>query len=110
MPPEQEQAKGALRALAASIAAQPELAVALRARWSPGASSPAAERSDPPLPEEVRSLADRLAETLPGLMTQDPATSLGAIFDEPAGDVLLGWCEASVGRRDVSMSRVLSLA
>jgi hypothetical protein len=53
--------------------------------------------------------ASVLAVALPLLGVSEPAT-LGALLDDPAGDVLLTWCAASTWRRDVSMARLLGLA
>jgi serine/threonine-protein kinase len=110
MPPAQEQGYQALRTLGAAMAASPDLAVGLRARWRPGGAASAADRASLALPDDVRALADGLAETLPHLVSGEQAASASKLFDEPAGEAILTWCEASAGRRDVAIAKLLSLA
>ncbi len=98
----------ALSTLTAAILDRPELAAPLGALWRRRA--PLA-RGDSGLPDEVLDAANRLAETLPSLTQSDPQlASLGALFGEPAGEVLLAWCSASVWRADVRMAPLLAMA
>src|SRR6202040_2298258 len=111
--PEQEprqEGHDGLRTLGAAIAANPALTGALRARWrrggagqNPGGAAPHEAPPPPPLPPEMRAVADRLGETLPLLVSAEQVASIGPLFDEPAAEVLLTWCAASAGRRDVAI-------
>ncbi len=98
----------ALSTLTEAILARPELGAVLGARWRRRGP---AEDGDASLSEEIRDAANRLAQTLPAATQSDPqVASLGALFDEPEGEVLLAWCAASVWRADVRLAPLLAMA
>jgi len=101
-----EQAHAALRALAQSSVAQPDLLDALSAFWHPGGNGTVGGAA-PSLPGDVRHLAVALGEVLPALVRE---ADLHGLLDEPAADLLLCWCSASASRRDVAMARLLATA
>jgi hypothetical protein len=95
----------ALSTLTEAILARPELGAVLGARWRRRGST---DDGDAGLSEEILDAANRLAHTLPAATQSDPQlAALGALFDEPEGDVLLAWCAASVWRADVRLAPVL---
>ncbi len=97
----------ALSGVAAALAARPELAAAVRDRWSPGGVG---ERRDD-LPSEMAAEAAVLGEALPELTrTPGGVAALGAIFAEATGDVLLSWCVATAWRRDTELAPLLEVA
>jgi eukaryotic-like serine/threonine-protein kinase len=100
----------AFSTLSAALEARPELGAALAAQWRrPGRGD--AENVDGDLSEELREAANRLAQSLPALTQSDPEiAALGALFGEPAGEVLWSWCAASVWRSDVRMAPLLVTA
>jgi serine/threonine-protein kinase len=98
----------ALSTLTAAILARPELGALLGARWRRRGTP---ESGDGGLSEEVRDAANRLAQSLPAVTQSDPQLAdLGALFGEPAGEVLLSWLAASVWRADVRMAPLLATA
>src|SRR5258708_37101885 len=102
------QAKSALSTLAAAVAARPDVVDALEARGRRGGLAPGAEGGE--LPAEVREAADRLALALPAVtQSSEQVAALGAIFGEPARQVLLSWCRANAGRTDVRIAQVIAM-
>jgi|HubBroStandDraft_1064217.scaffolds.fasta_scaffold01302_8 eukaryotic-like serine/threonine-protein kinase len=98
----------ALSTLTAAISARPELGAVLGARWRRRGSI---EPADAGLSEELVEAANRVASSLPALTQSDPQlAALGSLFGEPAGEVLLAWCSASVWRADVRMAPLLVMA
>ena len=93
----------AFSTLTAALEANPGLADPLRVRFR------SVGRAAADLPKELRDAADLLTTALPGL-THDDAASLGALFGEPAGDVLFAWCAASTARRSASLAPLLAVA
>jgi hypothetical protein len=102
------QAKSALSTLAAAVGASPEVAGALEARWRPVGLGGG---RDSELSEDVREAADRLAQSLPAVThSSEQVAALGALFGEPAREVLLSWCRANAWRPDVRMAPLLAIA
>src|SRR4051812_7074551 len=96
------QAEEALSLLTAALEGRPELEESLRIRWRSGGRDGAAE-----LPDDQRLAADRLGELFPALThSADDVASLGALFAEPAGAIVLSWCSASTWRRDAELARL----
>ncbi|HVY30309.1 MAG TPA: serine/threonine-protein kinase [Polyangiaceae bacterium] len=75
-----------------------------RSRWQPhtGAS---------PLESDVAKAADEVAKAM--LELAQPAQDIGSLskqFGEPSAPVILLWCYASTWRREIELSRILTLA
>jgi serine/threonine-protein kinase len=99
-----DQVKAALSALVA-IESDSELAERVADRWRHGA------RSEVELTPEARAAAERLELDLPPLTTSDEGTAaLVAATAEPAGGVILAFCEASTARRDLRLAPFLERA
>ncbi len=99
-----------LRALAAALAAKPDLAAAFRASWQPGGADGAAALALASLPDDVRPVVARLGATLPQLVSGEEVFGLKGLLSEPAGDVLMAWCAATTSRRDTALARILTMA
>jgi serine/threonine-protein kinase len=102
------QVEEALSMLTSALASSPQLNAPLHAHWR-------GERGDHGLPDAVRVAAEMLDKAMPALTkTQGGLADLAGLFAKPelaaAGDVVLTWCAANAGRRDVRMARVLSVA
>ncbi len=103
-----EQLQAAFSTLAV-IATDADLGDAACARWRESGRGGAAEHPQEALSKELSDAADELGAALPEL-THTEAAALGALFGDPAGEVLLAWCSASTWRRDTVMSGLLALA
>lgn len=103
-----EAAGRALATLAERLAAHPELEGALRARWV-SAGRPAEFDHRLALPEDLRVACSELGRAMPHLSAEG-ARALAAQMADPAGEVLLLFCGASTGRRDVAMAELLRAA
>jgi hypothetical protein len=101
----------AFSTLATSFASEPPLEDAVRTRWKRGDFQGTTDRFADELPEAVRAAADQVAAALPTLTrSEDGVSLLTALFGGADGEVLLAWCSASAGRRDVRMARLLAAA
>jgi serine/threonine-protein kinase len=104
------EARDALGVLTASFASDPNLGEELRAHWGRGVR----DGSDPhhQLPDHLRSPADKLAAALAGASRSEAGEvgTLGEILDQPEGEVLFAWCEASTWRRDAQLAGLLAIA
>src|SRR4051812_6647066 len=88
----------AFATLTALLDQRPDFADSLRTRWRVGGREVGAAPTLGELPA-----ADLLTGALPPL-TQSQVAALGALFAEPAGEVLFSWCAASTWRRDVQLA------
>ena len=104
-----EGARDVLDALAAALSDSPELGPRLHATWRTGRfGSPPSPSADDAAIADAAELIDR---SMPEWsMEWAQATDLGTVFDEPAGEVLMLWCAASVGRSDARLAGVLAAA
>ena len=97
--------QGAISKVIEALGEKPELSEALRARWAPGGARGAA------LPADLAAMLEVLDVELPTLSrSKDDVAALGALFAEPAGELLLTWCAASTWRRDVRLAPLLAIA
>ena len=98
----------AFSTLAVLLAASPELEDPLQLEWAAGAHH---DSQHVTLLADGRAAAALLGSELPALtLTAEGTEALGALFDQPAGEVLLTWCTASTWRRDVVLSALLAIA
>src|SRR6187402_837231 len=104
-------AEEAFSTLASSLAGQPELEEAVRARWRIRLRASVAAQQDLVLPEALRNAADLLAVELP-LQTHSAAdvNALGERFASASGPLLLLWCYASTWRKDCQLATLLAIA
>jgi eukaryotic-like serine/threonine-protein kinase len=95
----------ALAKLTAALLEAPTLRDPLLARWR------SAGREHPPeLSAELLHAADAWSAGASVFTKDDSLSELGALLAEPAGDVILLWCSASAGRRDVELAKLLHKA
>ena len=95
----------ALSSLALLVASHPNLEEATYACFRADGENEAHRRL---LPDDMRIAVALLSRELPELtLSMDACTELGALFGEPAGDVLLSWCAASTWRREVTLAPIL---
>jgi hypothetical protein len=100
-----DELQNALTTLATALADNPELDEPIRGRWRGG------ELPQDDLPDELRAAADLLAAELPAVTTADEqGATLGPLFAEHRGEVLLSWCSASAWRPDARMAPLLKVA
>ncbi len=95
----------ALAKLTAALLEAPTLRDPLLVRWR------SAGREHPPeLSPELVQAADAWSAGASVFTKDDSLSELGALLGEPAGDVILLWCSASAGRRDVELAKLLQKA
>ena len=109
------QAEDALSTLTGALSGRPDLADALRVRWQSRGRAPAPGRLpgevDGDLPEDLREAADLLAASLPAVThSGEGNVALGALFGEPAGEILFAWCAGSTWRADAQLAWLLGSA
>src|SRR5258706_11846188 len=103
-----QEAEEALARLMQALTEQPELEEHVHERWRSRAQ-PSASAS--PLGADVAKAADTLGAAL--LELAQPAQDIGSLskqFGEPSAPVLLLWCYANTWRREIELSRILTLA
>ncbi|MBX3204442.1 MAG: serine/threonine protein kinase [Labilithrix sp.] len=99
--------QGAFSKVIEALGEKPELAEALRARWSAGGARAAASA----ISADLAATLDVLEVELPTLSrSKDDVAALGRLFAEPAGELLFTWCAASTWRRDVRLAPLLAFA
>lgn len=101
-------AEVALARLMQALTEQPELEENVHERWRTR-GQPQAGSS--PLDSEVAKAADEVAKAM--LELAQPAQDIGSLskqFGEPSAPVILLWCYASTWRREIELSRILTLA
>lgn len=101
-----EEIRDALSTLTMALAARPELDAELRTYWRSDGREGASALDGP-----TRKAADTLAARLPEL-TRSPehVETLGMLFAEPTGEVLLAWCAALTWHKDVALAGLLPAA
>lgn len=105
------QVQQALSTLTSAVAERPTLQGALYGRWRAASSAAAVDPGTGDLSEELRAAADALDRAMPPLTrSQVGLADLGALFGEPAGEIVFTWCAASAARRDARMARLLTSA
>ena len=101
----------AFATMSAALAAHPELADDVCARWRGGLSDAEGARIEGELPHDLRAAAEMLGEVLPAMtLSEGDTADLEDLLAESAGAVLLSWCGASTWRRDVRLAQVLTSA
>jgi hypothetical protein len=104
------QAQSALSTLTTALRDRPELLEPVRGRWGRNDPTRSGERGSSELSPSVCDAADRLAEALAILSRSDHTATVDELFTGPDGEIVLAWCEASAGRRDVRLARLLAVA
>lgn len=67
--------------------------------------------SNTELSDEQIAAAELVASILPSLtQSNEHVAELGALFAEPAGEVIFAWCTANIKRRDARLAPLLELA
>ena len=98
----------ALSRLTAAVESQPDLETRLQTHWR-SEHDAIARRQAGDLPGSVRADVDTLAAGLPELTRSDDGLAgLLAVLRTPSARVLLTWCSASAGRRDVRLAKLLA--
>ncbi len=101
--------RDALRTLNGARDAHPDVERVLQDRWRAGSRA----RGSLPdvLPASISAAADTFTAAIASVThNKDGVTALAAMFQEPAGDMLLAWCGASTLDRDVSLATLLVAA
>ncbi|MET0594967.1 MAG: serine/threonine-protein kinase [Polyangiaceae bacterium] len=100
-----------LSVIAEAVQAEPELAVALSARFRRAGRVGATDPIEATIPADLCAAADRLGSELPPLTLNEADVALLAkLLSEPAGEILLSWCEATTWRRDAQFAGLLAKA
>ncbi|MCH2110899.1 MAG: hypothetical protein MK135_16395, partial [Polyangiaceae bacterium] len=95
-----------LELLSKALADDPMLSDLLSAHWVSRGRDPEAALS-----EEEAAAADAIDRSLPSLSRSDSlAARLKDSLEGSSGNLILLWCEASVGRSDIQIAPLLSLA